>query len=231
MSFISNLYEGVKSAASYIMESAAPIARSEGLINLVSILAIDEIYTIGAYIGRKSAASTNGALQLNSFVPLSVRHSLRKGGRRYIGGMIRRVSAAVSKITGLNLGACKAYIGAPVTEELMFRLPVLIAAWAIDHYSDEALQAPISEVINLTGADLLKGLAAVISSVGFTYVHEHTPTPERAAGVFTSGLALSAMTLRSELQGLGIAIISHAIHNFRDLNDLTHFSLWFGGKL
>jgi len=98
-------------------------------------------------------------------------------------------------------------------EEVVCRLPLLVASWQIDALSSEYITSPLLEgVIDLTGGQTLKIALAVILSIEFTYGHGSNLDPSRAAGAFASGLALSHLTLRPN-GGLENAIVAHAINN------------------
>ena len=191
-----SLYDGVSS----FYEKTSTIVKSERVINTASILCLSEVNSLASYTGRKIAEYTNGYIQLNNFVPQSVRNGLRSLGKKIIVPCIKKLGLITSNILGLANSLARNIIGAPIVEELMFRLPLFLLACGIDANTGGILEDLLLYSIN--GADVLKGLAAVIFSVAFTYSHSNNPTPARATGLFIGGLALSAITLRSGLQGV-----------------------------
>ncbi len=114
-------------------------------------------------------------------------------------------------------------IVAPIVEEFVMRLPLLMCSWAIDSlapeflFSVQALTPTFFHPIlpeSVLAAEVAKLALAVLSSIGFVYIHEDTPDPGLAADLFVGGLALSHLAIRPE-GGLGVAIIAHMLHNIR----------------
>ncbi len=102
----------------------------------------------------------------------------------------------------------------PIFEELVFRLPLLLASWKIGDMTSEFFCSPILEgIIDVTGAQATMVTLAILSSVAFTYGHDNKPSPDRAAGILGVGLTLSYLTLSKD-GGLETAIAAHIIHNF-----------------
>ena len=195
------VYDAVFSVASSVRSNP---------ITTVGLLGVN----IGAsLIGQAASIRTGGLIQLNNIVPQPMRDVFRKMGRG-VGKVNRGVGGLIAGILRVNNNAFfKGVIAAPIVEEIVFRLPLLIASLKIDSLSSEFITSPILEnVLDLTGGQALKVALAVILSIGFTYAHDSNPVPARAAGIFASGLTLSHLTLRPT-GGLGNAMVAHAIHN------------------
>ena len=103
---------------------------------------------------------------------------------------------------------------APIVEELVFRFPLLLASWAIEHFTSEFFCSPILQgLVGITGAQATMVVLSTLSSITFTYAHDNDPPTDRATALFVGGLTLSRLTLRPD-GGLGNAMVAHMIHNF-----------------
>lgn len=166
----------------------------------------------GALSGMAASALTRERVQLNNIVPESIRSALDKRGRK-IGGAIGSISLVAGRTLGVNSNVISQLLVSPIVEELVFRLPLLIASQGIDLLSSDFIHSPLLEsASDLTGGQALKVALAVILSIGFTYSHSKDPTAGRAAAVFTTGLGLSHLALQNP-GGLGNAMIAHSIEN------------------
>jgi membrane protease YdiL (CAAX protease family) len=196
------------------------IANPTAIVTPVATVGLLRINLAAMALGEATSLVTRGYVQLNNFVPQSMRNFLR-----WIGDKIARVNdEADNRISEfLRVGKeWKKWIGfvitGPIIEELLFRLPLLLASWKIRDMTSEFFCSPIfsKRIISVTGAQATMAALAIPCSVAFTYVHDDEPTPERAAGVLGVGLTLSYITM-SEDGGLTNAIAAHMIHNFASL--------------
>lgn len=164
-------------------------------------------------IGEATSQVTRGYVQLNNFVPKSIRDFLRKVGVKIV-HYNDKVDNQISTLLGVDKDLLGVVITGPIFEELLFRLPLLLASWQISDFTSEFFCSSILEgIIDITGAQATMAVLAILSSVAFIYVHDNKPSPDRAAGVFGVGLTLSYLALSKD-GGLGNAIVAHMIHNF-----------------
>lgn len=199
-SLATKLYNEVSSVASSV---------SSNPITTVGLLGVN----FGASaLGQITSIITGGYVQLNNFVPQPVRDRLRGLGNR-VGAVNVKVASQISRALRINQKFVQGVIVAPIFEELVFRLPLLLASWEIDDLNSEFFSLPLFEgVMDVTGAQITKVALATFLSIAFAYAHGNNLAPRRAAGLFAGGLVLSHLTLRQD-GGLGNAMIAHMIHN------------------
>lgn len=200
-SLVDALYHKTSSLVSSVYSNLTPIA-TVGLlgINLASMT-----------LGDTTSRVTKEYVQLNNFVPQSIRKFLRGFGEVIVRAN-NRIDSRISKKLRVNKEFIGTIITGPIFEELVFRLPLLLASWQISDMTSEFFCLPILEGVAITGAQATMAVLAILSSVAFTYAHDDKPSPDRAAGVFGVGLTLSYLTLSSD-KGLINAIGAHMIHN------------------
>jgi hypothetical protein len=185
-------------------------------------------------VGFTASWVTREYVQLNNFVPESMRKLFRAFGLaigRINDGVDIRISEKLRprkefetyREHNEGFKNVKNFIGTvitgPIFEELVFRVPLVLASWTIDKIAQEFFHLPVLKGVfdGITGELATKGFLATVSSVIFTYVHDDKPAPHRAAGVFGVGLTLSYLAMSSD-KGLIYAIVAHMLHNFISLS-------------
>jgi len=208
MKTISN-YLGCAAKALYDGVTAIP---SSIRSNPKMTVGLPVITLAGAISGMAASALTGGRAQLNNIVPESIRNALDSGGRK-IGWTIGSISHTAARITGIDRRVISQLVVTPIVEELVFRLPLVIASQGIDLLSSDFIHSPLLEsVSDVTGGQALKVALAVISAIGFTYAHHKDPSAGRAAAVFATALGLTHIASQNP-GGIGNAMIAHSIEN------------------
>ena len=196
---------------------------SDGISSVLSSVTSNPITTIigplisnieVGKVGQAAASLTGGVVQLNNIVPQPVRSALRVNLGRPIGRLNGLASGMIAGALRVNDNEIiRSVIAAPVVEELIYRLPLLMASKSIDLLTSEFITSPLLEgVIDMTGGTAVKVGLAAITSIAFTYLHGKNPSPGRALGLFTGSMTLSHLTLRPT-GGLANSMVAHAIHN------------------
>jgi len=194
------LYDGVTSIPSSIRS------------NPKMTVGLPVITLAGAISGMAASALTGGRAQLNNIVPEALRSALESGGQK-IGWTIGSISHIAGRITGIDRRVISQLVVTPIVEELVFRLPLVIASQGIDLLSSDFIHSPLFEsVSDLTGGQAIKVALAVISAIGFTYAHHKDPSAGRSAAVFSSALGLTHIAHQGP-GGVGNAMIAHSIEN------------------
>ncbi|MCB1107902.1 MAG: CPBP family intramembrane metalloprotease [Chlamydiia bacterium] len=164
---------------------------------------------VGASASTASAL-TNGRLQLDNFISKDFRAFCNDFAYTAVGSINDLVSGSIAKVLGIkNNMFLKSVIGAPIAEEIVYRLSLLMIAKGLDSLMPIFMKAPF--LLGATGGDLLKTATAVFFSISFTYAHGESLNPGRAATLFYGGMVLSYRTLITG--GLTSPIITHALHN------------------
>lgn len=162
--------------------------------------------------GQVISITTKKYVQLNNFVPMSLRNGFRRYGEN-LADYNERITDLILKVLPVRKDFFQKTITSPILEELEFRLPLLLASWKIDNLHSEFFYSPLLEgAVDTTFTQLIMVALAVLSSIAFTYAHDEKPDVIRASDFFAGGLALAYLTLHPD-GGLLCAIIAHMIHN------------------
>ena len=89
---------------------------------------------IGALSGAAASALTGGRVQLNKLIPETIRDNISMIGHK-IGFLIANISVLAANTLKIHPKTLSQLVVTPVIEELIFRLPLLIACSGIDSLS------------------------------------------------------------------------------------------------
>jgi membrane protease YdiL (CAAX protease family) len=161
----------------------------------ISTMALIMIRSVVSCIGER-AELTGYRTQLSRFIPLPIRQNIENAYAALIRPILEPVNQRIDNVPMQDVVAST--LIAPIVEEVMFRLPLLIASVVISAILEKGTVLII--------------LLSVILSIMFTYAHGASLSLGREASLLAAGLFLSYLVLEQE-GGLGHAILTHAFHN------------------
>lgn len=210
---LGNVYNYITSSslATKAYNEASSVAECV-ISNPITTIGLVGIVWVASIMGQLTSIATKKHVELNTLIPKSARNRFRRCGEE-LADFNERISNLISKVLPFKKEFIHLVISAPIFEELLFRMPLLITSWKIDDLSSEFLSSSLLDgMVDATGAQVIKVALAVLSSIVFTYAHGDNLDSGRATELFVGGLALSHLLLRLE-GGLECAIIAHIIYN------------------
>ena len=156
-------------------------------------------------IGHTTAVFTRGYVQLNTLVSQPIRNQFRRLGIK-VAAVNDKIATLILKISGINQELASGLIAAPIVEELVFRLPLLMVS------GEDDVSVGVTDS---TETQITKIALSVFSSIAFTYAHNANPDPGRAAGLFAGSMTMcyQALSHQSKFGGLINSVLTHMIHN------------------